>query len=288
MKGLVFNIQRFSTADGPGIRTTVFLKGCNLRCKWCHNADGLENRINLQFIDNKCIYCKECERVCHQGVHEFNGRHIVHFDKCISCFECCDVCAPKALTRNGEYYDSDELVQILLRDKEFYENGGGVTFSGGEPLLQHEFIKEVANRLKKENIHVAVDTAGNVKKEIFDELNDYVDLYLYDIKAATEKLHITGTSVSNENIIKNLYYLDSINKPLWIRIPVIGGFNDTEDEIIKIHNIISKLHNVQKVNLISFHKLGLEKYKSLGIETEMDKYYEIDEEIIKQFERRMC
>ncbi len=264
--GKVFNIQRFSLHDGPGIRTTCFLMGCSLRCRWCHNPEGLQGEIRLQYSDKDCIHCGACEKVCPQGVHSFTAEgHQVDFAKCRLCGKCMEICPARALLKSGKEYTPLELAQQAARDKMAYREQGGVTFSGGEPLLQAEFVAETAVLCKEMGVPtVTVDTAGNVEWEAFEKVLPVTDSFLFDLKAATEEVHIRGTGVSNKRILENLKRLDQTGKPIFIRVPVIAGLNDSEEEILKMRDILRKLQNVAEVRLLPYHTFGREKYLTLG------------------------
>lgn len=281
MNGIIFNIQRFSITDGPGIRTTIFLKGCSLKCKWCHNPEGLIKDIQVQYLYGKCINCNLCDCNNKEKMKNILNQKV---DECVK--EKVNICPAKALKLCGEELTSDQLIERILKDKSYYHDRGGVTFSGGEPLLQADFIYETAKKLKEiHNVSVAVDTAGNVSFEQFEKIIDVTDLFLYDIKAYDENLHIKGTGCSNKLILENLSKLDKLNKKIWIRIPVIGGFNDSLEEMEKIADFVSKLKNVERLTLIPFHKLGNEKYVSLNYEQTMLEWKEIEEQKMREIER---
>ena len=219
MKAMIFDIQRNSFVDGPGIRTTIFFKGCNLRCKWCHNPESQEFEKQMMFYKDKCTGCGKCRTVCPN-----------QFNKCDFCGRCELFCASDARKICGKEYTVDEVLSEIVKDKGFYEtSGGGVTFSGGECMLQIDFLCEILKKCKENSIHTAVDTAGNVPWEYFERIMPYTDLFLFDIKCISEDLHIAGTGVSNKRILENLEALSSIlNVSLYIRVPVIGSFNDTK------------------------------------------------------------
>ena len=285
MKVPVFNIQRFSLHDGPGIRTTVFLMGCSLRCRWCHNPEGLEEKLRLQYDKKACIACGACEAVCPQDVHKLTQQHQVRFDLCRLCGKCIAACPAGALQYSGKYYTPEALTQNIVRDALFYKDGGGVTFSGGEPLLHADFVAEAGKLCKAKGVpSVAVDTAGNVSWEAFESVLSVTDHFLFDIKAATETLHIVGTGQSNLQILENLYRLDSQGKTIDIRIPVIPGFNDKEEEIRKIGQIIGSLKSVREVRLLPYHTFGREKYETLGL-AKPECFPVPQGEVIKQLEK---
>lgn len=246
MKGTIFDIQRFSVHDGPGIRTTVFLKGCPLRCKWCHNPEGLRKERQLQFFSEACIGCGKCGT--RERLSDAEG------------------CPSGALKICGREIDTEELLAEVLKDRDFYGQDGGVTFSGGECLIWAEFLAEILALLKEQGIHTAVDTSGYVPWEAFEKTEPFTDLYLYDIKCATERLHKEATGVSNRLILENLQKLARCGKPIWIRTPVIPGVNDNEGELEAIAEIVAWTSNVQKVTLMPYHTLGKSKYATLGME----------------------
>ena len=280
MKGIIFNIQRFSISDGPGIRTTVFLKGCSLRCKWCHNPEGLKKEKQVQYLYGKCIHCDLCG--CN---HIEKMKNLIDNQMTEETYQTELKCPAKALKICGEDILDDQLIEQILKDKSYFKENGGITFSGGEPLLQSEFIASVSKKIKeKNNFSIAIDTAGNVPWKNFEDVLKTTDLFLYDIKAKNETLHIKGTGFSNKTILENLLKLDKKGKKIWIRIPVIGGFNDSIEEMEEIANFVSNLKNVERVTLIPFHKLGNEKYVSLNYEETMLEWNEVEEDKLKQIE----
>ena len=246
MKATIFDIQRNSFVDGPGIRTTVFFKGCNLKCKWCHNPESQNGKKEILFYKNKCTGCGKCN-------------NLTVDDENFICFnDAKEVC--------GKEYTVEEILKEVLKDKSFYENsGGGVTFSGGECMLQIDFLAEILKKCKENGIHTAVDTAGNVSWTNFEKIMPYTDLFLYDIKCFSENLHIDGTGVSNKLILKNLKKLsESFNGDIIIRIPVMTGFNDDMDEMEKVANFLKNI-KTKSVELLPYHKLGEHKYTALGL-----------------------
>ena len=283
MNGKVFNIQRFSLNDGPGIRTTVFLKGCSLRCKWCHNPEGLSPASQLQFLNGRCIACRKCEK-CKRHVHDFANGHRLNLQMCNLCGECVQDCPSQALTIVGKDCSPQELSDELLKDIDFFGDQGGVTFSGGEPLLQSTFVDQTAALLKQNGVKsVAVDTAGNVEWLAFETVMQNIDLFLYDVKAYSPQRHVVGTGRDNKQIIDNLLRLNDCSKNIWIRVPLIGGFNDSEMEIKSIADFVNGLTSVSRVTLIPFHRLGEEKYRSVGLISNMSDYYCVDEERTSKF-----
>ena len=266
MTGRVFNIQRFSLHDGPGIRTTVFLMGCNLNCRWCHNPEGKQTEFRLQYDRKKCIGCGQCAAVCPEKVHSVtrNG-HTVKFDECIGCGKCIEICPAGALSFTGREYTAEELTAQICRDRNFYKDTGGVTFSGGEPLLQADFVAETARLCREQGVpSVTVDTAGNVPRAAFEKVLPYVDHFLFDVKAAGEEVHIAGTGVSNRQILENLRWLDRQGKNIHIRVPVLPGVNDDPGEIRRIGDVVHSLQSVRELRLLPYHTFGREKYETIG------------------------
>ena len=245
MNATIFDIQRFSVHDGPGIRTTVFMKGCNLRCAWCHNPEGLESRIAPRFFANECIGCGSC-----------GGNRTLENAK---------LCPAEAIRPSGREVTADELMTELLRDRAFYSTDGGVTFSGGECLLQSDFVAEVCARLHREGVSTAIDTAGLVPWESIAKTLPVCDLYLYDVKCADTALHRRFTGVSNDRILENLRRLSSAGAKIWIRIPVIPDFNDNMAELSRVAGIVASLDRVDAVALMPYHSLGVSKYETLGM-----------------------
>lgn len=262
-KGLIYNIQRFSIYDGPGIRTVVFFKGCNLRCLWCHNPESISFEKQLMFYPDKCIGCGECFKRCPHNAHytDKDGTHNINRELCTNSFNCVDGCYAEALTTVGQQVDIDYLKKSILTDLPYFKNSnGGVTFSGGECMLQIDFLKEILTVCKQESIHTAIDTTGCVPWSSFEKILDVTDLFLYDIKAANCDVHKKLTGMPNKLILENIKKLSDLDKHIIIRIPFIPGANDGEIE--NIAKIVSQL-NVDKVNLLPYHKLGVSKNASL-------------------------
>jgi len=252
MKATIFEIKRFAVHDGDGIRTTVFFKGCTLKCIWCHNPEGIGFKPQLAFYANKCIGCGECKRICTR-------------DECITCGKCEEICLGSARKLYGREVTVEELMPQLLEDAEFYENsGGGVTLSGGECLCQADFCAELLCELKKNNIRTAVDTCGYVPRASIEKVMENTDIFLYDLKAIDEDVHIRCTGQPNGLILDNLRYIDSIGKPIEIRIPYVPGYND--DQIEKMAKFLSGLKNITKIRVLPYHNYAGSKYASLTME----------------------
>lgn len=265
IKGMIFDIQRFSVHDGPGIRTTAFMKGCPLKCRWCHNPEGLYSKPQLQFIDEKCILCHNCTNVC-ENHSIFGNTHTVDFTKCHNCGKCVGVCPSKALLTIGRSITVDKLIKEALKDRDFYDDEGGITFSGGEATLQIEFLSEALKQCKANELNTAVDTSGFAPWESYTKIIPYTDIFLYDIKAVSEDIHINGTGVSNKIILENIKKLTGRNCRVWVRIPVVPGFNATIEEMTKIADFLSGINGIEQIELMPYHKLGRNKYYNIGYE----------------------
>ena len=264
--GIVFNIQKFSIHDGPGIRTTVFLKGCPLRCKWCANPESQSGKVQILYDKSKCAHCKTCIHVCPNHAVFTNDDNLIAIDplKCKGCLQCIKNCPAKALSYEGESKDVDEVVKICLQDIDFYEeSGGGVTISGGEGMIQPAFVKDLLMKLKEHKIHTAIETTGYIKDEIFHELAPMFDLLLFDVKHYDSDKHYEGTKVHNEQIIKNLSWAISQGIKVLPRIPVIPDFNDSLDDARGISALLNQV-GAKKVQLLPFHQFGENKYHLLG------------------------
>ncbi len=269
MNGIILNTKRFEIHDGPGLRTTLFLKGCPLRCKWCHNPESLRRASELAFYEHKCMNCGLCAKECPSSAHVMeNGVHVFKSDRCVSCGKCAPVCPKEALTVFGKEVSPGEVLPLLLEDKVFYdESRGGVTISGGEPLVQYEFCAELLSLLHENSVHTALDTSLYAPREHLLRVMEHVDIFLIDIKAIDKEVHKSCTGVSNEIILDNLRYIDSIGKKYEIRIPFVPGENDGEIE--KIADFITTLENADRVKLLAYHDLSRTKYSALGMEYTM-------------------
>ena len=270
MTATVFEIKRFAVHDGDGIRTTVFFKGCPLRCLWCHNPEGLKSSPQLGYYDHKCVNCHRCLAVCPHGAHgaDENGRHRFDPSCCIACGLCTDVCLGGALTLYGKEMTVEELLPLLTEDRDFYRtSGGGVTLSGGECLLDADFCAELLRRLKEEDVHTAVDTCGDVPRASFQKVMPYTDVFLYDVKAVDEETHRRCTGVSNRRILDNLRYLNEAGANIEVRIPFVPGCNDTE--IAAVAAFLQPLSAVKKVRLLRYHNYAGSKYAALGLPNTM-------------------
>ena len=271
-EGVVFDIQHFCVDDGPGIRTTVFLKGCPLRCAWCHNPEGLLPQPQLFYAASSCTSCQACASVCPGGCHQFvDGHHTVDFSSCTLCGACVDACPNEALRVSGRRMIPQDVLVEVLRDMPFFEtSGGGVTLSGGEPLLQVDFACAIARGAKEKGLHVSVETSGHCAEEALCRISKYVDLFLFDFKLASSERHKKLTGVGNEKILNNLALLNSLGKPVILRCPIIPGCNDHEEHYLSIASLANQTPCVREIHLEPYHPFGVDKYASLGMKARYD------------------
>ena len=264
-KGITFNIQKFSIHDGPGIRTTVFFKGCPLRCEWCSNPESQIKNVQILHDQSKCSYCLSCVAACPNGAitHEDN-KIIINEGKCVGCLTCVNLCPNRALSYEGDYQTIEEIVDICMQDIDFYEeSGGGVTISGGEGMSQPNFLKKLIAELKKNSVHVAIETTGYVKKETFEELARELDLLLFDVKHYDREKHYNGTKVYNDLIVENLKWAIDNGIEVLPRIPVIPDFNDSLEDAEGLAKLLVEV-GAKKVQLLPFHQFGEKKYELLN------------------------
>lgn len=253
MKGTIFDIERASYVDGPGIRTTVFFKGCNLRCAWCHNPESQSAKPQMMLYRELCTGCGKCKEICQSP------------DTCTLCGRCPFYCPADARKVCGKEYTADEVFEEIIKDKAYYDySGGGVTFSGGECMLQIGFLQELLQKCKAAGIHTAVDTAGAVPFDAFAQILPYTDLFLYDIKLMDEEKHQKYIGAPNDRILANLERLFEQGAKVWVRVPVIGGVNDTAGEMQKIKDFLQ--NRAEKVELLPYHAMGENKYPALGMD----------------------
>lgn len=324
-KGMIFSVERCSLHDGPGIRTSVFFKGCTLSCIWCHNPEGLKKTAQLRYLAEKCTGCQNCAAVCPAGVHSFeesglkkqNGHedgnggemsgpegscgfcrvHKVEYSRCMACGRCVNACAAGALMLSGAEMSAVELFDTVKKDLPFYRRtGGGVTISGGEPLMQPEFAAELLTLCKNAGIHTAVETAGHVPWEAFETVIPVTDLFLYDYKASSEEAQHRLTGGSRQLIMDNLEKLNRAmadkecavkNCGIWLRCPVIPGLNDSEEHFEEINRLKGRLDMIRRTEIMPYHELGKGKWEQLGMEYELKDLKAPKEETTEEWRRRL-
>lgn len=270
--GKIFNIQKFSVNDGPGIRTTVFLKGCPLDCIWCHNPESKSVHTEIMYNGKKCINCGGCASVCSGGCHTTEaGRHIFDRRFCDRCGKCAEICPAGAIEIAGYEKSVQEVICEVKKDKVFYENsGGGMTVSGGEPMLQFDFTYELLAAAKENGLHICMETCGFAKEENMKKAAELVDIFLFDYKETDSRKHKEFTGVSNELIMNNLRMLDEIGAKIILRCPIIPSLNDREEHFDGIASVANSLRNIIEINIEPYHPLGkgkaemLEKGYALG------------------------
>jgi pyruvate formate lyase activating enzyme len=285
-KVIVFDIQKFSYHDGPGIRTTVFLKGCNLNCFWCQNPESQKKAPQIMYYSNNCIECVSCIGVCdNEAIYVKQGGGLkIDYSRCKNCGRCVEICPTTALKTAGKEMTVSEVLDIVEQDREMYElSGGGMTVSGGEPLLQKNIV-ELLKEAKRRNISTAIETAGNVSCEMLKKVVPYTDLFLYDIKTFDEKKHVKYCGCSNKKILANLKFLKKIGAKANVRTPVIPGVNDTEEEIKRIKKYVMDV-GYEKPELLKFNKLGSSKYTALGMTYEAMELELTEDEKFKKLEQ---
>jgi pyruvate formate lyase activating enzyme len=273
-KGTLFDIKQFSIHDGPGIRTTVFLKGCPLRCWWCHNPEGQAMEPELILRPERCIGCGACLETCEQdAISQDEGRIVTDRERCTACGACVQVCYAEARSLVGRQVSVAEVMDAIERDTAFYDqSGGGVTISGGEPLAQPNFLRELLRACKNRRLHTTLDTCGCAPWEVVDSVRQYVDLFLYDLKLMDDERHRAFTGVSNRPILENLRRLAGEgHRPLRqgsaqviLRLPIIPGINDDEENLRAMGAFAADLPHLERVDLLPYHRIGRDKYQRLG------------------------
>jgi len=271
VKGLIFDIRKFSIHDGPGIRTTVFFKGCPLACWWCHNPEGQSFEPQLVERLSRCIRCGSCVLACRQGAVQLVSEvPTTDRELCLLCGDCVEGCAADARQIAGHEMSVEEVLDEIQRDLPFYESsGGGVTFSGGEPLSQVEFLVEILRACKRIELHTSLDTSGYAPWDNLDMVREYVDLFLYDLKLVDDEQHYRYTGVSNQVILENLEKLSQKGHQIVVRVPLIPGITASIDNIQAIGSLVSGLGNIERVDLLPYHASAEGKYDRLGLEYEL-------------------
>ena len=288
----IFNVQKYNMHDGPGVRTLVFFQGCPLRCKWCSNPEGLEKNCQVMFKQKLCIDCGACISVCPVEIHsigKIDNKHSIDRNiTCVGCRKCMDVCISSALSIVGEKKRISELYEIIEEDKKFYElSGGGVTLGGGEVLMQSEAAANLLMVCKQEGINTAVETCGYARLNSLLKVAEFTDLFLFDLKHTDSQRHFELTGVHNELILQNLEELIHRRYDVKIRIPLLKGINDSKKEINEIVNLLLPYRNYKNfkgIDLLPYHKLGVNKYKQLGLEYKIKEDLSLNVDELKRIE----
>ncbi len=264
MEGVLFNIQRYSLHDGPGIRTIPFFKGCPLSCKWCSNPESQRPTPELIFKKSDCIRCGKCIEACKQQALSVSNAFFIDRERCIQCGECTQVCPTQALEMKGKRMTVADVMRELQKEENLYRrSGGGITLSGGEPLAQPAFARELLKACKEKGWHTAIETTGFTTPEVIADVFPYVDLALTDIKAINPVIHLANTGIENSQILENLLRISFLTKTI-VRIPVIPGVNDNPEEIHNIAEFARLMSNVDTLHLLPYHSFGENKYGLLG------------------------
>lgn len=289
-RGVIFDIQRFAIHDGPGIRTLVFMKGCPLRCWWCQNPEGFSSSKSLGYFEYRCIQSKRCIPSCPSRALSFDGGSlVVNRGVCNECALCVEACPSGALSMAGREVDAEGLVREIEKDVVLFDNsGGGVTFSGGEPLFQPAFLRETLIQCRRRGMHTALETSGHAPPETFESIIDHVDLFLFDLKLIDDEEHRKYTGVSNSLIKRNLIALVTRERgqDVILRFPVIAGVNDTEKNIEGLLSFVRGLDGINEVDLLPYHDVS-EKYRRLGLVYQMNGHAAPSEEKLGHIRERL-
>ncbi len=283
-KPLVFDIKRYSINDGPGIRATIFFKGCPLNCRWCHNPESISPKVQKLFTAAKCIGCGECCRVCPVGACSLTAQGVVtDAGLCTLCGQCAEVCPTLASEMSGRYYSIGELLEVIEKERPFFDqSGGGVTFSGGEPLLYPEFLIELLKACGRQGIHRAIDTSGFVKRQVLLAVAEHTDLFLYDLKMVDAEPHKRYTGVDNQLILDNLKALAEHGSEIQVRIPLLGGVNDDDDSVTAMAAFVAGLPGEKRgVSLLPFHDVARGKDQKLGQQRDLSVLRTPDEDVLQ-------
>ncbi len=265
MDGIIFDIKKYAIHDGPGIRTTIFFKGCPLSCPWCHNPEGIKQQPEIMLSPERCIHCDQCLHACGNGALQSHN-DIITLDtaQCDLCGACLDVCYSRAIEQVGRHITVEQAVEEIRRDRVFYEeSGGGVTLSGGEPLMQPQFAKSLLKECKNRGIHTVLDTCGYADPEILQEVGEFVNLFLFDVKIMDDEKHKHYTGVSNGQIFHNLRTLSERGKSIHVRIPIIPGITDDEGNIHMLGTFLALLQHIDRISLLPYHRAWLMKHRKI-------------------------
>lgn len=269
-EGVIFDIQRFSVNDGPGIRTIVFIKGCPLKCKWCSNPESQKKEVQIMFNSSNCTKCGKCADICPNGAISFNKKERIDREKCTSCGLCAENCYSNAILKTGKKIKVEDLLEEIRKDSiHFRRSNGGVTLSGGELLSQPEFTAEILKGCRAKGWHTTLETTAYASKEIIEKIIPLADLVLMDIKHTDNDIHSKNIGAGNELILNNAKLINKISRELIIRVPVIPSFNCDKESITNIASFIKNLDSVKRVDLLAYHNLGESKYQNLGMDYEM-------------------
>jgi len=282
-QSLIFDIKRYAINDGPGIRVVIFFKGCNLHCAWCHNPESISAKVEKMYTPVKCIKCGSCVEACPENAITLTPNGIITDpDLCKLCGKCAEVCPTKAIEMSGKEMTVAEIMDIIEKERIFFDqSGGGVTFSGGEPLVHKKMLIELLDECRKRKIHTAVDTAGYAGVETILEIAKRTDLFLYDLKIMDTEMHSKWTSMGNDKILQNLKAIAQTGSHIIIRIPLVGGINDTDENIEQTAKFISGLSGEKKiVHLLPYHNIAQHKYVKLGKSDDFEMLKEPDKETL--------
>jgi pyruvate formate lyase activating enzyme len=283
--GMIFDLKRYAIHDGPGIRTAVFLKGCPLECWWCHNPEGQRAEAQLIYRENRCKASKACLEVCPHKAISFEEKSITHWEACDHCGECAKVCYAGAREIIGREVTVEQLMAEIERDIPFYDqSGGGVTFTGGEPMQQTTFLEEVIKACKSSQIHTTIDTCGYSSWDNYQAIRSMVDLFLYDLKLMDTERHLQYTSVPNKLILDNLKKLSGEAANIIVRVPLIPGINDDEENLVLCASFLCSLPKLMGVELMPYHEIGVAKYQALGKTYRLEKMIPPTDEQVKKAE----
>jgi glycyl-radical enzyme activating protein len=287
MTGIVFDIQKFCTYDGPGVRTSVFLKGCMMRCPWCHNPESIRPQPQMSFDKNKCANCEKCAAVCDKNVHTFiDGVHKVDFDKCIACGKCAEACAARAIRIFGREMSSDEVVKEVIKDKKYYDaSGGGVTVTGGEPTMQFDFLCEILERCRENGISTCVETNGCISSQNLKKLVGLTDLFLLDYKA-TGEAHKRLTGVEERTVLDSLRLIEQCGGKVILRCPIIPGINDNDEHFEAIKKIKEQHKCILSCEIMAYHSTGVYKWHALGMDYSLENLKTASADMKAQWSRR--
>lgn len=271
MDGMIFDIQHFCVDDGPGIRTTVFMKGCPLHCAWCHNPEGISRQLQISYRKDACAACGRCVEACPQSCHQRKQEsnlynHLYYRSNCSVCGKCVEACPAEALKVMGRTATVEEVLRDVLKDKLFYDTSdGGITLSGGEPFFQSAFAIELLKAAKQAGLHTCVETSGYTSESVIREAAEYTDLFLLDMKETDPLLHKQFTGVDNEVILHNAKVLSELKKDIILRCPIIPGYNDREEHFAGIAHLANALETVREIHIEPYHPFGVDKYYELGL-----------------------